>query len=152
MNNWFDFYLENPFKTYNKIKKYFKPLTPKIEIGFGKRNKAKILEIYSYDLMWKDKYDSPRHEYSPRILISLFNYIHIYILFNVNDSFNDMLYWEAALYWLYYKESLQKCVNYCNYSEFDSDTSCYNPRFYMPLKEPYSTMFYNKKLKNIYYD
>lgn len=152
MSNWFNFYWENPFKTYNKIKKYFKSLTPKIKIGFGKRNKAKILEIYSYDLMWKDKYNSPRHEYNPRILISLFNYIHIYIFFNIDDSFNDMLYWEAALYWLYYKESLQKCVNYCNYSEFDSEMSRYNSRFYMPLKEPYATMFFNKELKDIYYD
>lgn len=149
---YFDFYLENPLKTYNKIKKYFKPLKLKWELSFGKSNKAKILEIHSYDLMWKDKYNSPRHEYSPRILINLFNYIHIYVFFNVEDSFNDMLYWEAALYWLYYKESLQKCVDYCNYSEYEPETQQYNPKFYMPLKEPYSTIFFNKELKDIYYD
>ena len=103
MNKYFDWYYENPLKTYKAIKKYFRSIKPKFQIDWYKSNKAKILEINSFDLMWKDKWNSPRHEFNPRINISIFNRLHIYINFTINgDSMTDMVYWEAALYWLYY--------------------------------------------------
>lgn len=153
-NKYFDIYLENPLKTYKKIKKYFLPLKVKIEINFGKSNKAKILEINSFDLMWKDKYNSPRHEYNPKIFISIFNFIHIYINYIVNDdSINDMVYWETALYWLYYNNTLEEAIkNASGWTEYDGIQECYiliNPKV---LKEPYQTLFENNKLKNIKYE
>ena len=78
-NTYIDFYWENPLRTYNKVKKYFKRIKPKFQWTFGFRNKAKILEINSFDLMWKDKWNSPRHEYNPRMFFSLFNFIHLYV-------------------------------------------------------------------------
>ena len=104
--DYFYIYYENPFKTYNKVKKYFKSIKPKFSWGFGKSNKAKILELCIYDLMWKDKYNSPRHEFNPRILLSLFNYIHLYIDFTLGDSVTDMVYWEAIIDWVYYGKDL----------------------------------------------
>ena len=59
-NKYFDLYLENPLKTYKAIKKYFRPIKPKFQWSWYKSNKAKILEINSFDLMWKDKWNSPR--------------------------------------------------------------------------------------------
>ena len=92
-NKYFDLYLENPLKTYKAIKKYFRPIKPKFQWSWYKSNKAKILEINSFDLMWKDKWNSPRHEFNPRINISIFNRLHVYINFTVNgDSMSDMVY------------------------------------------------------------
>lgn len=154
MNKLFNFYFENPLKTYNKIKKYFKPLTTKIEISFYKSNKAKILEIYSYDLMWKDKYNSPRHEYNPRIFIHLFNYIHIYINYIIDDnSINDMIYWEAALYWLYYEKTLKEAIKESSgWTEYDKIQKCYIQIKFRILKEPYQTMYNENKLPEIKYE
>ena len=55
----FKFDVENPFKTYYKVRKYFK--FPKIKIKFGKvkdKNKAKILNVKSRDLDYKYKFSS----------------------------------------------------------------------------------------------
>ena len=45
MNKYFDLYWENPLTTYNKIKKYFKPLKPKIHFDCYRSSCAKILEL-----------------------------------------------------------------------------------------------------------
>jgi hypothetical protein len=72
---------------------------------------ATILAINSFDVVWKDKYDSPRHEFNPRIEISLFNYFHWRIDFTLgDDSMDDMVYWETALYWLYYDKTLGEAI------------------------------------------
>ena len=93
-NEYFDICVENPLKSYNKIKKYFKALKPRFKIGFYKGNGSKILMLNSFDITWKDKWNTPRHEINPRISISLFNYIHINIDFTLKeDSMNDMVYW-----------------------------------------------------------
>ena len=79
-NKYFEWYYENPFTTYKKIKAFFKPLTWKWTWSFRKGNAAKIFEFNSFDVRWKDKWDSPRHEVSPTITVSLFNYIHLTII------------------------------------------------------------------------
>lgn len=153
-NKYFDFYFENPFKTYNKIKEYFRTIKPKFQIDWFKSNKAKILEINSFDLMWKDKWNSPRHEFNPRINISIFNRLHIYINFTVNgDSMTDMVYWEAALYWLYYRKSLSKAVTLAGgWSDFNEETQKYEPIKFKLLREPYQSKHDKGDLINIMYE
>lgn len=149
---YFDFYLENPLRTYNKVKKYFKPIKLKWELFFGKSNKAKILELNSFDVLWKDKYNTPRHELNPRIMLSLFNYIHLYIWFNVEDSFNDMAYWESILTWIYYNEGLCDSIKECTgWIQFNEEGEEEFIKFKL-LKEPYQTLFENNKLENIKYE
>jgi hypothetical protein len=154
MNKYFDLYWENPFKTYNKIKKYFKPIKPKISFNCYKSSRAKILEFNSFDVVWKDKYDSPRHEQNPRITISIFNYIHIMINFNMSDeSLDDMVYWEAALYWLYYNLSLSEAIDESIGWSFYNETTKEDELLeFELLKEPWQSMYNNKVLKEIRYE
>lgn len=151
MNKYFDFYWENPLKTYNLVKKYFRDIKPKFQWYFGKRNKAKILEINSFDLTWKDKWNSPRHEFNPHIFFSLFNYIHLYVEWTLGDSMEDMVYWEAILDWMYYGKSLQEaCTN--GWAQYNRELDEYEHLIFTVLKEPYQTMYNNNnELKNWYY-
>ena len=154
-NKYFSFYWENPLKTYNKIKKYFKPLKLKFDITFNKvGNVAKILDIKAYDLMWKDKWNSPRHEHNPVINISLFNCLHAQILFTLKaDSMSDMVYWEAALWWLYYRKSLGKAIkNSTGWTSLNVETGNYEPIPFVVVKEPYHTMYLNHTLPIIKYE
>ena len=98
-NKYFEWYYENPFTTYKKIKAFFKPLTWKWTWNFRKGNAAKIFEFNSFDVRWKDKWDSPRHEVSPTITVSLFNYIHLTIKFVCDsDYMEDMVYYIRILF------------------------------------------------------
>lgn len=151
MNKYFDLYWENPLKTYNLVKKYFRNIKPKFQWEFGKRRKAKILELNAFNLTWKDKWNSPRHEYNPRIFFSLFNYIHLYIEWTLGDSIEDMVYWEAILDWIYYDKSLQEaCTN--DWVHYNKELDEYEHLIFTILKEPYQTMYNNKELKNWYYE
>lgn len=150
MNKYFDFYWENPLKTYNLVKKYFRDIKLKFQWQFGKRRKAKILELKAFDLTWKDKWNSPRHEYNPHIFFSLFNYIHLYVEWTLGDSMEDMVYWEAILDWMYYGKSLQEaCTN--GWSQYNRELDEYEHLIFTVLKEPYQTMYSNNELKNWYY-
>lgn len=151
LNKYFDFYWENPLKTYNLVKKYFRDIKPKFKWAFGKRHKAKILELKAFDLTWKDKWNSPRHEYNPYIYFSLFNYIHLYIEWTLGDSMEDMVYWEAILDWMYYGKSLQEaCTN--GWSQYNKELGEYEQLIFTVLKKPYQTMYNNNELKNWYYE
>lgn len=153
-NNYFSFYWENPFKTYNKIKKYFRPLKIKYQFNILEGREPKILSINTFDLIWKDKWNTPRHEFNPRIEISLFNYFHwrIYFIPEGEDSISDMVYWEAALYWIYYNEPLHIAIkNSIGWSNYNKDTNEYEPMVFKILKEPWQTMYDNKQLPRIKY-
>lgn len=154
LNKYFDLYWENPLKTYNKIKKYFKPLKVQIQFNCYKSSCAKILEFNSFDVLWKDKYGTPRHEQNPRIDIVLFNYFHFRIDFTIKDnSMSDMVYWEAALGWLYYNLSLSEAVNEAvGWSEYDSVTNKYKLIPFKVLKEPWQLLYETKQLKEILYE
>ena len=112
LNKYFYFRIKNPLKTYWKVRKYFK--FPKLICQFYKSpsNDAKILSIESYDIFWKDKYDSPRHEYNPQIVISLFKNFHFRIDFAYYDNNSDysMEYWESILWFIYYNKTLNQAV------------------------------------------
>lgn len=151
MNDYFDIYLENPFKTYNKVKRWFRPIKSKFQWSFGKGNGPIFLELKSFDVTWKDKFNEPRHEFNPRIILSLFNYIHLYVDFTTGDSMTDMVYWEAILDWIYYDKDLQEaCTN--QWKQYNNETSEYESLSFRLLKDKYQKKFDNKELKNWYYD
>jgi len=142
MNNYFSFIIFNPFKTWWKARKYFKlPCLHFHKVGNIFRKKihtrfgdyvdhginicpyasydgiGKIVDVFVDDVMWKDKWDSPRHERNPIIWILLFRRIGFCITFNVTFKGElgeiengDMYYWEFLLNYLYYHHSLKTAL------------------------------------------
>lgn len=60
------------------------------------------LSIYSNELGWKDKWDSPRFEWPPAFYIFFFKW-QFCIWWMAPDGDNDK-YYEVILNWLYYKD------------------------------------------------
>lgn len=98
LGNWF--YWNNPFKTYNKIKHIFKPLTWKMDHGPS----SHLFCIEARDVSWKDKWNSPRFEQSPFIYIDLFYHG---FLFRFTDDY-EWIYWETILDYLYYNKTIEQ--------------------------------------------
>lgn len=114
ISDYFDFYIENPFKTFNKIKKFF--IKPKFNIVYNcwyySKYNPKILSLYITDVIWKDKYNTPRFEINPKLDIILFRRWHFRLEFGFdNGGCYDMTYWETALNWIYYNKTLQESVD-----------------------------------------
>lgn len=142
MSRCFNIYIRNPLRTWWKARKYFK--MPKIsfhKVGkwfpkvvqskFGNyvdnnldfcpyacyNNIGKILTVYSSDVLWKDKWDSPRHERNPIIWVCLFKRIGFCITFHITYSSElgenadgSSFYWEFLLTHLYYKHNLKQAL------------------------------------------
>lgn len=115
LSRWIDIMIENPFKTWWKARKYFK--RPKLRFSIfsdswrSYKRGGRILEINCLDVMWKDKFNSPRHERGPHISVLLFRKLGIRVDFHIDycDEFGekrngDMEYWEYLLEWLHYRE------------------------------------------------
>ena len=105
LRDWISISIRNPFKTMKQLKGIFIPL--KRYFLFGKNisypfvycpQLPKILLIRSCDVMWKDKWDTPRFEGPPYIWIYIFRFNFIWY-WSSND---DDQYWEQALWYLYY--------------------------------------------------
>lgn len=121
-NKWINICIENPLKTWNKAKKYFK--RPSFKINFFSNpifncpymsldRIANFIDIAAFDVRWKDKYDTPRHEISPYIWICFFKKFGFSINWNIHyyDEFGkkqlgDMYYWEYLLDYIYFKKNL----------------------------------------------
>lgn len=106
--------ISNPLKTWWKAHKYFKFPKPRIRFFYRNWTINQILEIDIHDVYWKDKWNSPRHEISPRIYFCLFDRIGFTITFPIEyiNEFGekenyDMEYWEYLLDYLYYSKSLK---------------------------------------------
>lgn len=155
-NKYFWICVENPFKTYNKIKKYFKPLKPQFYIGKTWGGGSKILDIICWDLCWKSKWDSPRHEWDPYFKIVLFNMWEFRITWSyINDAGDNesMEYWESALNWLYFKKDLQSSVkDATGWEHFNSETNTWEEKKYNFLREPYQKLYNESELNNVYYE
>ena len=102
--------ISNPFRIMRKVKKVFVPL--KCKFYHGKNTigniymgvKPNLINIKTKDVMWKDKFDSPRFEASPIIWIHLFGYNLVWS-WELDSSFkNEMIddWWEQVLWYLYY--------------------------------------------------
>lgn len=149
--NWIHISISSPFKTMKKLKGVFIPL--KRHFKFGKDSKlyhpfiycpqpARIL-IRSCDVMWKDKFDTPRYECPPYIWIHLFGYSWIWY-WRLDDSYitpwlytDD--YWEQALWYLYYtntisqglinKPDIEKAKESWPWINYDTKKSNWNDKF-----------------------
>ena len=108
--NWIYIRLKNPLRTINKLKGVFKPLKRCFRFGWGLNNyspvlwcsKPNFIHIISQDVMWKDKYNTPRYEVPPYIWIHIWkiNFIWWYEYSNNLGETDD--YWEQALWYLFY--------------------------------------------------
>lgn len=77
---------------------------------YGRLSYFKLFGLYIYygwpiyrvkiDLGWKDKYDSPRHEWNPSYQIWFFKWQ--YIVFYGSPDGNDSRYWEQYLWYSKY--------------------------------------------------
>ena len=114
--------INNPFKTWWKARKYFKKPSIKCHFGllkysFPYANRdyiGKIIDISIQDVMWKDKYNSPRHERNPYVWICLFRLFRFEIGTRINAitetgkvEDRSTFYWEYLLDYLYYSKSLK---------------------------------------------
>ena len=105
--------MENPLRTWWKVRKWFKfpkpslyfgPITSGLPCGFPN----KWIELHSYDVTWKDKYDSPRFEFTPQINLELFKKYQLLLTFQTN---NNDVYWETILDIIYYNKSLKEAID-----------------------------------------
>lgn len=117
----------NPWYYWWKARKYFKRPKAHFHIGkiewfFGfpcrKDYLNSIIDFRMSGLGWKDKWNSPRHEWDPYIAITFFRKWWIIWVFNwidKNDKYShtrSMATWEALLDFIYYKKSISKCIKH----------------------------------------
>ena len=66
---------------------------------------------------------------------------------------NDIAYWEAALWWLYYNKPLATAVKRATgWADYDKETDTYKPMKFYILKEPYHSLCERKQLTKIMYE
>lgn len=127
--------LENPFKTMSKLKGVFKPL--KCQFSYGRMVfpemwvcKPSLIQLVTRDVMWKNKFSSPRHEDSPYIWIHLFGYNFLwYWKLPKKMKEYDMDYWEQALWYLYFADSnIEKAKKTWPWADL-SNNSTWNENF-----------------------
>lgn len=162
-NKWITLYLKNPLKTYNKVKEIFKPLTCKID--FGKLQQvggfpvytnhvSKILDIRVFDVQWKDKFNSPRHEHNPCINITLFRRWKMLITWNFidfNGEDHSMEYWETILSWMYYDKDLNMSIKESTgWYKFENGNKIYNE--YELLRRNWQFMYEMGDLPSLKYN
>lgn len=115
----------NPLYHWWKARKHFK--RPKVHLITGKNiwffglpcrrdYYNRILDIRFSALGWKDKFNSPRHEWDPYITITFLRKYHIIWIFNwavkgdKDSCTRSSATWEAILDYLYYKVPIDKVV------------------------------------------
>lgn len=105
----------NPLYHWFKVRKYFK--RPKIGLYYGKITWRfgfpirrdyynRVLDFRSSALGWKDKYDSPRFEWHPYIMITFLRKWQIIWTFYYEIEH----VWEAILDVLYYNKSIEEAI------------------------------------------
>lgn len=117
---------KNPFYHWWKVRKEFK--RPKCHFIFKKdlwffglyikrEYYNKFIHIRTSAVGWKDKYDSPRHEWDPFVQIVFFRKWHMCWVFNWIDPKDPKSYvksmatWEAILNRIYYSKTLDACID-----------------------------------------
>lgn len=135
--NLFYLSLVNPFKTMKKLKETFIPLKRFFRIGFGKWDfypafwcsNPSFIHIISSDVMWEDKYYTPRYEHPPYVWIHIWKINLIWWWQLEADYIENENYWEQALWYLfYYKDYKMKnpdilgAMNYWPYTQNNKST------------------------------
>lgn len=155
-NKWINLCLENPLKTWKLAKKYFKK--PKVSIHFfsniiyncpyeSLNHTAKLLDIISSDVSWKEKYGTPRHEMSPYIWICFFRrfgfsinwHIHYYDEFGKKQS-GDMYYWEYLLDYVYFRKNLTHLSSWTSISLLYTKLITFGKKQEEDIYEPIDTV------------
>ena len=130
--------MENPLRTWWKVRKWFKFPKPSIYFGhivtglpMGFPNKW--IELHCYDVTWKDKYDSPRFEFEPQINLELFKKYQLLLTFKTS---NDDVYWETILDIVYYNKSLKEAIARNTWENYNKEgTDAFTLNFLTPKGE-----------------
>ena len=117
-----------------KLKGVFKPLKCKFIYGMGSFiwcSRPCPIQIVTRDVMWKDKFNSPRHEGPPYIWIHLFGLDFSWYWDLPRDiEGHEMDYWEQALWYLYYSDKdIKKAEETWPWTTFDNKESTWNKDF-----------------------
>lgn len=138
--DYIDIRIYNCYKTLNRIKGVFK--LPNCIFRCGKNVSmlyspifGKWLDIHIGDVMWKDKFDTPRFERGPIIRISIFKYSFMFYWTCVDAN----QYWEQVLWYLYYKNTgfyglvdspdVSKARESWPWKDYDTNESTWNDDF-----------------------
>lgn len=111
IKNWIYVDLSNPCKTMKQLKGVFIPLKLKFKISRKSWypilwcSKPSFIHIRSNDVIWKDKWDTPRFENCPHIWIHLFG-LNIIWYWTLESELDETDYWEQALWYLYYYSNI----------------------------------------------
>ena len=114
---WFAFCIEK-MKDLSGTRRYFKKLPAHVRFGrweevamfpVYKGNLAKLIDFDWIDVMWKDKYDTPRYEYPPRIQLTLFWRWTLIIWWGFSNK--DWEEWDNDRYWEQYLWTKHYCGN-----------------------------------------
>lgn len=132
INAWNEY--SNPIYHWWKARKYFQ--FPYIKFYMGKPhwffgfpiNKKYInpfIDIRSSAVGWKDKYDSPRHEWNPYISITFFRKFRLLWIFTYCNDRSNLIYdtatWEAILDYIYYNKNIEQCIKNNTWGETSTE-------------------------------
>jgi hypothetical protein len=146
IDKYFSIWIENPLHTWWKARKYFKFPKATFHLFFNPIHNCpyaslnhigKILSISINDVMWKDKWNSPRFERNPHIWFCFFKKFGFSINFHV--EYIDELglrkdgsdyYWEYLLNFLNYSKDITDVDNWNStskiYKEYKDDKIVYS--------------------------
>lgn len=138
---WIYINLSSPVETIKKLKKVFIPL--KCNFRYGKYwypvlwcSKPSRIQILTRDVMWKDKDYSPQFECPPYIWIHLFGFNLVWYWSLTEYSLQNDLYWEMALWYLYYHSEYKMKVpnitaaeKYWPWRDYKTHISTWNTKF-----------------------
>ena len=157
----FNIYIQNPFKTWWKARKYFKVPKTSIKFFFKKDTMSipapyvwegalgKILDLHISDLKWKDKWNSPRHEENPVVFICFFKKFGVRIeprIYRVDEfgdrRSGDMEYWEYLLNFTNYQRGL-KLSSFWQYDSQIAQQRIYGKTREEDVISPYKIPIFN---------
>lgn len=92
-----------------------------------------IIGFWYDGLGWKDKYDSPRFEWNPYILLKIFKWcIRLDIVSPNNINNDEDIYWETLLDAIEYNKDFKTCIKE---NTWFSDNGIYNVKTLKLLKK-----------------
>lgn len=102
----------DPMYYYNRDSKVYSSIKPiPIYLYIGKAYYEKVGSVYCKlrGLMWKDKYNSPRHEENPQFIIK-FLWWKLQLEWTTRDFLADTIFWETILDVVYYGKSIKDAI------------------------------------------
>lgn len=112
----------DPMYYYNRDSKVYSSIKPiPIYMYIGKANYEKIGSVYCKlrGLMWKDKFDSPRHEENPKFTIK-FLWWKLELEWTTRDFLADTIFWETILDIVYYGKPVKEAIKYNTWNQYNT--------------------------------